>query len=203
MNLRKLWDIVEDSEAWCTAVHGVTNSWAWLKDWTTTSLDSTSEPASQSWAATESEVWTSQMVLVVKNPPAIQEMQETWVWLLCWEDPLKEGMATHSSILSGRFPMDRGAWWAIVHGVAKSQIWLKWLSMYTRKFYSSKDELDYEDYEHDILQIWQEAMRCHMRVTCKNKSTRKNVLKLSTQKTLWLIQCFGKRGESGSVQLVW
>ena len=132
MNLRKLWGKVEDSEAWCTAIHGVTNSWTWLRDWTTT-LDSISEPASQSSAATESEVWTSQMVLVVKNPPAMQEMQETWVWLLCWEDPLKEGMATHSSILAGRFPRDRGAWGAIVHGVAKSQIWLKWLSMHTRK----------------------------------------------------------------------
>ena len=32
MNLRKLWGIVEDSEAWCTAVHGVTHSWAWLRD---------------------------------------------------------------------------------------------------------------------------------------------------------------------------
>ena len=32
-----------------------------------------------------------------------------------WEDPLKEGMATHSSVLAWRIPMDRGAWWAIVH----------------------------------------------------------------------------------------
>ena len=31
------------------------------------------------------------------------------------------GMATHSSILSWRIPMDRGAWQATVHGVAKSQ----------------------------------------------------------------------------------
>ena len=30
-------------------------------------------------------------------------------------------MATHSSILARRIPMDRGAWWATVHGVAKSQ----------------------------------------------------------------------------------
>ena len=37
-----------------------------------------------------------------------------------WEDPLKEGMATHSSILAWRSSMDRGAWWAMVHGVAKS-----------------------------------------------------------------------------------
>ena len=31
------------------------------------------------------------------------------------------GMATHSSILAWKIPMDRGAWWATVHGVAKSQ----------------------------------------------------------------------------------
>ena len=37
-------------------------------------------------------------------------------------------MATHSSILAWRIPMDRGAWWATVHGVAQSQILLKRLS---------------------------------------------------------------------------
>ena len=30
-------------------------------------------------------------------------------------------MATHSSILAWRIPMDRGVWPAMVHGVAKSQ----------------------------------------------------------------------------------
>ena len=40
---------------------------------------------------------------------------------LGWDDPLEEGMATHSSILAWRIPMDRGGWWAAVHGVAKSQ----------------------------------------------------------------------------------
>ena len=37
----------------------------------------------------------------VKNPPA---MWETWVQSLGWEDPLEEGMATHSSILGWRTP---------------------------------------------------------------------------------------------------
>ena len=37
--------------------------------------------------------------LAVKNPPV---MQETLVWSLGWEDPLEEGMATHSSILAWR-----------------------------------------------------------------------------------------------------
>ena len=53
---------------------------------------------------------------VVKNLPA---MQETWVWSLDWENPLEEGMATHSSILAWRIPMDRGTWRATVHGVAE------------------------------------------------------------------------------------
>ena len=43
----------------------------------------------------------------VKNLPA---MQETWVRTLGWEDPLEKGMATHSSILAWRSPIDRGAW---------------------------------------------------------------------------------------------
>jgi len=36
------------------------------------------------------------------------------------EDPLEDSMATHSSTLAWRISMDRGACWAIVHGVAKS-----------------------------------------------------------------------------------
>ena len=48
-------------------------------------------------------------------------MQETWVRALGGEDPLEEGMATHSSILVWRIPMDRGAWWATVQGITKSQ----------------------------------------------------------------------------------
>ena len=44
-----------------------------------------------------------------------------WVLSLGWEDPLEEGMATHSSILAWRIPMDRGTWRATVHGVAQSQ----------------------------------------------------------------------------------
>ena len=55
---------------------------------------------------------------MVKNLPA---MQETWVRSLGWEDPLEEGMATHSSILAWRSPMDRGAWWATDRGVPKSR----------------------------------------------------------------------------------
>ena len=45
--------------------------------------------------------WTSLVAQMVKNLPA---MQETWVQFLGWKDPLKEGMATHSSMLAWRIP---------------------------------------------------------------------------------------------------
>ena len=61
----------------------------------------------------------------VKNPPAMQEPQEMPVQSLSREDPLEEEMATHSSILAWRIPMDRGAWGITVHGVAESQTRLK------------------------------------------------------------------------------
>jgi len=51
---------------------------------------------------------------MVKNPPA---MWETWVRSLSWEDTLEEGIATHSSVLAWRIPMDRGPWQAIVHRI--------------------------------------------------------------------------------------
>ena len=57
------------------------------------------------------------MAQVAKNPPAVQEIQ---VPSLGQEDPLKEAVATHSSILAQKNPMDRGASWATVHEVAKS-----------------------------------------------------------------------------------
>ena len=65
----------------------------------------------------------------VKNPPA---MQETPVQFLGWEDPLEEGMATHFSIFGLENPMDREAWQAMVHRVAKSQTRLKQLSTHER-----------------------------------------------------------------------
>ena len=60
---------------------------------------------------------SSLIAQMVKNPPAIQE---TWVQSLGWEDPLEKGTATHSRILAWGIFMNRGAWWATVHGVIKS-----------------------------------------------------------------------------------
>ena len=71
--------------------------------------------------------WASLVAHMVKNLPA---MRETWVRSLGWEDPLEEGMATHSIILAWRIPMDRGAWRATVHRVTKNWTQLKRLSMH-------------------------------------------------------------------------
>ena len=49
----------------------------------------------------------SMMALTVKNLPLILEAR---VQSLGWDDPMEEGMTTHSSILAWRIPMDRGAW---------------------------------------------------------------------------------------------
>ena len=70
--------------------------------------------------------WASLVAHTVKNLPA---MWETWDRSLGWKDPLEEGIATCSNILNWGIPMDKGAWWATVHGVAKSRSdTTEWLS---------------------------------------------------------------------------
>ena len=73
--------VVMDREAWDAAVHGAAKSRTWLSDWTD---------------------WASQMVLVVKTHLSVQEMKEIQALSLGQEDPLEEGMATHSSVLVWR-----------------------------------------------------------------------------------------------------
>ena len=53
---------------------------------------------------------------LVKNLPSVLE---TRVQFLGQEDPLEKELATHSSILAWRIPMDGGPWQATVHGVAR------------------------------------------------------------------------------------
>ena len=50
----------------------------------------------------------------------MQETKEMQVWYLGQEDPLEEGMATHSSIRACRIPMDKEAWQATVYKLAES-----------------------------------------------------------------------------------
>ena len=59
--------------------------------------------------------WASLVAQLLQNLPV---MRETWVQSLGWEDPLKKGKATLSSILACRIP------WTTVHGVPKGWTWL-------------------------------------------------------------------------------
>ena len=68
-------------------------------------------------ASSSHNLWAFLVAQLIKNLPA---EQETWAWSLGWEDALEKEMTTHSSILAWRIPLDRGAWWATVHGVAES-----------------------------------------------------------------------------------
>ena len=69
---------------------------------------------------------------VVKNPPEMQELQETWVQSVSWEDLLEKGMAGHSSILAWRIPRTEkpGGLQSIrSQKVGHNWTWLKWLSI--------------------------------------------------------------------------
>ena len=62
--------------------------------------------------------------LVAQRAKRLPATRETWVRSLGGEDPLEKEVATHSSILAWKNPVDRGAWRAPVHGVARSRIQL-------------------------------------------------------------------------------
>ena len=64
-------------------------------------------------------MWASLAAQIVKNSLAVWN---TWVLSLGWEDPLEEGMVTHSSVLTWRIPMDRGAWQATLWGHKESDM---------------------------------------------------------------------------------
>ena len=90
MGLGGLSMLVMDREAWRAVVHGVAKSLTWLSDWTELSLFL--------WMVKTLRDFPNSSV--VKNPPAVQEMQKTRVQSLVWEDTLEEGIANHSSILA-------------------------------------------------------------------------------------------------------
>ena len=64
---------------------------------------------------------TSPLAQLVKNLPAMQGTQETWVRSLVWEDPPGEGNGNPLQYSCVENAMDRGARWATVQGVPKSQ----------------------------------------------------------------------------------
>ena len=102
--------------AWLATVQGVAKSWTRLSDFTFTFTTPSGLPRDS----------------VVKNPPAVQEMQKIRVRSLSQEDPLEESMTTHSSILACRIPWteESGGLQSIE---SRSQTRMKQLSTHARR----------------------------------------------------------------------
>ena len=66
----------------------------------------------------------SKASLVAQMVKHLSARQETWVWSLCWEDPLKKEMATHSSTLAWKIPWTEEPGRLQSMGLQKSQTWL-------------------------------------------------------------------------------
>ena len=81
------------------------------------------------WATVHGVAKSRTLAQMVMNLPG---MRETWVQSLGWEDPLEEGMASHSSILAWRIPMDRGYWRATV--LQGHRVLLDWVSKHTAQW---------------------------------------------------------------------
>ena len=105
-NLTKFQEIVKDREDWCAAVHGVTKSWLLLGDWTTT-------------------IWP--LTFMLKHFKMLHcldwKISSSIILIFCKEVPIypnREGHGIPLQYSCLENPMDGGAWWAAVHGVAKS-----------------------------------------------------------------------------------
>jgi len=118
ISLRKLYKMVKDREASGVTAHGVTKSQRWLSHWTR--------------AIHITIFLISQMV----NTPSA--MQETPVQCLGQEDSPGEGNGNLLQYSCLENTMDRGSWWAIVHGVTKSWTWLSYWHLKNWALYKTK-----------------------------------------------------------------
>jgi len=131
--------------------------------------------------------------LVAQTVKHLSTMWETRVQSLGWEDPLEKEMAIHSSTVAWKNPMDRGAWKATVHRVAKSWtrlsdfIFLLCARLYGAEFLDSGSRLPSLSPSFEILVTsWKlsEPQLSHLENGYNNKEESKKVgLKLNIQKT--------------------
>ena len=102
MSLSNLWEMVKDRETWSAAVYGVTNSRTWLSNWTTTTNSNMGFPGDQCGKESSCNVRDASLVPGSRRSPG-------------------EGNGNPLQYSCLGNPMDRGAWQATVHGVAKKE----------------------------------------------------------------------------------
>ena len=134
---------------------------------------------------------------MVKSLPA---RQETQVWSLGWKDPLEKEMATHSSILAWKNPMDRGAWRATVCGVTKSQTWQKWLTLFLSRAHGHFIHMEAQTFI-GLISIISHPWICEWGKVVNCLTTRLSLLKNSYWaefglRVIWLFQVFKRRLKS-------
>jgi len=140
MSLSKFQELVMDREACCAAVHGVTMSQKWLSRLNCTVLGLCPLPGYLcTFAKLEGEEkdslrlsldWAFHMVLIVKHPSAnAGDIRDRG--LICLGRSPGGGYGNPLLYSCLKNPMDRRAWWAMLHGVAKSHTQPKLLSMHS------------------------------------------------------------------------
>ena len=124
------WDDWMASPTWWTWVWANSGSWWWTGRPGVLRFMG-SQRVGHNWVIELNWTEGEKVALVVKNSPAKAGDTGDEGFIPGWGRSPGEGNGNPLQYSCLEHPMDRGAWWSIVHGVAKSWTWLKWLNTHT------------------------------------------------------------------------